>query len=207
VGVVLSGNLYDGAAGLWAIKANGGVAVVQHPEDARFPSMPKAALEKVVVDYCIPAAAIGALLTKLARDDALPSQAIAELAMSGIETRMALGEPVDDEGFENLGAPSSYACPECGAALVRIVEGCITRYRCRVGHGFDEGTLAAALDDTAEDALWTAYRVRADVARYARHLADRERAAGPSEHAAELEARASREARRANAIRRTMNVD
>ena len=44
IGVVLSGNSSDGAAGLKAIKEHGGMALVQHPEDAEMPSMPHAAL-------------------------------------------------------------------------------------------------------------------------------------------------------------------
>ncbi len=44
IGVVLSGNGSDGAAGLKAIKEHGGTSLVQHPEDAETPSMPHAAL-------------------------------------------------------------------------------------------------------------------------------------------------------------------
>jgi chemotaxis response regulator CheB len=65
-GVVLSGMLYDGTAGLWAIKNAGGVAIVQAPYDADQPSMPQSAIDNVAVDHAIPAAEIGRLLTKLA---------------------------------------------------------------------------------------------------------------------------------------------
>ena len=44
IGIVLSGNGSDGAAGLKAIKEHGGTALVQHPEGAETPSMPHAAL-------------------------------------------------------------------------------------------------------------------------------------------------------------------
>ena len=44
VGVVLSGEGSDGAAGLVAIKAHGGCALVEDPRDAPVPSMPEAAV-------------------------------------------------------------------------------------------------------------------------------------------------------------------
>jgi chemotaxis response regulator CheB len=65
-GVVLSGVLSDGTAGLWEIKDAGGVTVVQSPEDARWPAMPEVALQDVPVDHCLPAAGIGPLLAGLA---------------------------------------------------------------------------------------------------------------------------------------------
>lgn len=56
IGVILSGMLADGSAGLAAIKAAGGVALVQSPTDAEFISMPRHALERDgPVDFVGPA--------------------------------------------------------------------------------------------------------------------------------------------------------
>lgn len=62
IGVVLTGANNDGAAGLRAIKAAGGLAVVQDPATAEVPYMPQAALAATSVDYVLPLADIGALL-------------------------------------------------------------------------------------------------------------------------------------------------
>jgi two-component system chemotaxis response regulator CheB len=73
VGIVLSGSLDDGAAGLWWVKKHGGIGVVQDPSDARFPDMPRAVLEHVDVDYVLPASEIGPLLAELTGGSATPS--------------------------------------------------------------------------------------------------------------------------------------
>lgn len=66
VGVVLSGFLYDGTAGLIAIKEYGGIAIVQDPKEALAPSMPQSALEHAAVDHILPVAEIASVLVELA---------------------------------------------------------------------------------------------------------------------------------------------
>jgi two-component system, chemotaxis family, protein-glutamate methylesterase/glutaminase len=81
VGVVLTGNLNDGTAGLRAIKQANGVAVVQDPRDAEFSAMPRSALRHVAVDHCVPLAAMPALLSSLILYNAgvsHPSRAVGE---------------------------------------------------------------------------------------------------------------------------------
>ena len=53
IGVVLTGNIDDGTSGLATIKQLGGTAIVQDPNDAMYPSMPRSALTHVKVDYCL----------------------------------------------------------------------------------------------------------------------------------------------------------
>ena len=67
LGIILTGQLDDGTAGLWEIVRQGGLAVVQNPEEAEFPSMPLSALREVEVNYTLRLAEMGQLLAELAR--------------------------------------------------------------------------------------------------------------------------------------------
>jgi two-component system chemotaxis response regulator CheB len=90
-GVILTGYLDDGAAGLVAVKARGGVAIVQDPRDARAPSMPRNALEQVEPDYLLPLDRIGAALVDLAHDPVEPESQPASPPVE-IESRIAAAE-------------------------------------------------------------------------------------------------------------------
>jgi two-component system, chemotaxis family, protein-glutamate methylesterase/glutaminase len=68
VGIILSGANNDGAAGLRAVKEHGGLTIVQSPESAREPTMPKAALAATQVDYILPAEQISAILIQAAEE-------------------------------------------------------------------------------------------------------------------------------------------
>ena len=65
VGILLSGANEDGARGLEAIAAAGGLVVVQDPASAPMPTMPQAALARVAVPHVLPPAGIADLLAHL----------------------------------------------------------------------------------------------------------------------------------------------
>lgn len=157
VGVVLSGRLDDGTAGLQAIKHCGGLAVVQDPADAQQPEMPVSALAHVEVDYCVPAAQLVQTLSALVD---LPvttptPPAPVELVCEQAITRGA-GNPM--EHLNAIGHTSRFTCPECAGVLWQLDGTRPRRYRCHTGHGFTLRTLAYSQDLSTDDALWTAMR-------------------------------------------------
>jgi two-component system chemotaxis response regulator CheB len=110
VGVVLTGNLDDGTAGLYTVKKWGGVAIVQDPKDALAPAMPKSALRNVKVNHCLPLDLIGPLLVRLAMTRDIPTGK----KKSSVMTKRFM-TPKDME--KEFGLPTSFVCPECNGPL------------------------------------------------------------------------------------------
>ena len=189
IGVLLSGSLNDGAAGLRAIKQCGGLAVVQDPGEAAYTDMPLGALRHAAVDHVTPAAAIGELLARLARTPAGPTPAIPlELRL---ETAIAAQELAGMEAEDRLGTPSRFTCPECHGALWEIDDGSLLRYRCHVGHAFTAEAMFRAQAVGAEEMLWNLARAHQEHAALARRMAERERALQRNELAERLLERAT----------------
>lgn len=158
IGVVLTGALDDGTAGLLAIKRRGGVTVAQDPEDAVYPGMPRSAVDKVAVNYCLPLSGIPSLLAQLAGTPA-PDEANFPVSEElKIETGITLAESGYMESVNKLGAPSSFTCPECSGVLWELQDGELTRFRCHVGHAFSAENLLANQSEAVESALWAALR-------------------------------------------------
>ena len=160
VGVVLSGALDDGTAGLWAIKLRGGTAVVQDPEDAMHRSMPLNALDNVEVDHKLPAAEMGPLLARLTREEATPEPLIAAAEREQMEAEVAIARERDPrvEDVMQYGELSPFTCPECHGVLTMFREGNIIRFRCHTGHALSSGTLLEATTEQVEDRLMDAMR-------------------------------------------------
>ena len=170
VGVVLSGALDDGAAGLLAIKRRGGIAVVQDPQDALFPDMPQNAIAAVKVDHIAPKSEIAALLARLAREPAMETGEEVSDEMEKETEIEAMAITSDDE---KPGEPSVYGCPECGGVLWELNDGEMLRFRCRVGHGYTAEGLVSEQSEQLDLALWSAYRTLQENASLARRLMER----------------------------------
>jgi two-component system, chemotaxis family, protein-glutamate methylesterase/glutaminase len=175
-GVVLSGALDDGTAGLLAIKSRGGVALVQRPEEALYPGMPLNAIEHVQVDHVLPAAAIAEALTRLAAEPALQPSAPAPNDMK-VEVEVEAFSMQALEGG-NPGRPSAFSCPDCNGVLWEIQGGGLVRFRCRVGHAWSPESLLTQQSEALEAALWVALRSLEERAALAERLAEPARRRG-----------------------------
>lgn len=153
----MTGNLDDGTAGLWAIKKRGGTAIVQDPREALYPSMPQNALSHVDVDHCLPIAEIGPVLERLTREAAEKKGEPRSMEME-IEVKIAAEKNAVAAGVQELGQPSSYACPECHGVLLKVDEMGRSRFRCHTGHAYSFESLLADSTEATERMLWSANR-------------------------------------------------
>ena len=178
VGVVLSGTLDDGTAGLWTIKDRGGLAVVQDPDDALFAAMPRSALENVDVDARRPVAELGPVLAVLAQHPAKDAGGKSVSEELNIENRIAMEENALERGVTKLGTPSLYTCPECHGVLLQLHNQAPLRFRCHTGHAFTADALVAQASEMIEENLWNVVRAVDENLLLLRQIADQLRAAG-----------------------------
>ena len=178
-GVVLTGAQDDGTAGLLRVKAAGGVAIVQDPAEAFCPDMPRSALARVDVDYCLPIAAIATTLVALAAAPIADEQA----ALQGV--------PMAETSVETE-TPSPFTCPDCNGTIW-MKNGGVVEFRCRVGHRYSEESMVDAQRDAVEHAKWAALRALEEKADLHRRLAARTRARSHSHSRFVESARAAEE--------------
>jgi two-component system, chemotaxis family, protein-glutamate methylesterase/glutaminase len=176
IGVLLTGDLDDGTAGLAAIKECGGTVIVQDPDDAVEPSMPASALANVEVDRCLPLAQIASALVELVGSRPAPT---ARTQPERWLREQALFEGKDKmENLEAMGTPSALTCPDCGGGLWELKDTKPLRYRCHTGHGFSAGSLEGAQSEMAEHALWAGVRALHEREMLLRRLANVAQATG-----------------------------
>jgi two-component system chemotaxis response regulator CheB len=157
IGILLTGYLDDGTAGLIAIKRCEGICIVQDPNEADYPDMPKNALNQLKVDHCVGIAEMGGLLFKLmarkiSKQKAIPADIqreakIAERVLSDLAAVNSLGEQVP------------FNCPGCGGVLWKMEKGSFLRYRCHTGHAYTAAALLAEQTRKIEETMWTALRM------------------------------------------------
>jgi two-component system chemotaxis response regulator CheB len=164
MGIVLSGMLDDGAAGLLRLSQVGAVTVAQDPNEAAYPALPRASIER------------GGAQKVLVLDD------IANLIASSSDSHaMTLREVVAMQGREDEIADrqlSPFTCPNCHGTLWEITDPAGTQFRCRTGHTFTVDSLVQVSSEALDDALWAGYRALLEQADLCRRMSRRMESAG-----------------------------
>jgi two-component system chemotaxis response regulator CheB len=207
IGVILTGYLDDGAAGMAAIAQLGGTTIVQDPADALFPDMPSNVLKVVQVDHRVALSEIAPLLVRLVNAPLSHEGAVTVPDDVGIEVQIAAGMNAMEAGVETLGTPSCYACPECHGVLLQLKQASPMRFRCHTGHAYSVESLMAAIREGVGDAVWTAIRSLEESVLLMRQLADHVKQHGDDAAADRLVREADEAHRRSEVIRRLENAD
>ena len=205
-GLVLSGGLDDGTAGLAAIKAAGGVTIVQDPKEAEASSMPQNALRHVRIDHCLPVRDIAALLVRLSSGGGSHVTPLKQgCAMPGKDLEIEVQPASEKQGLLpeilELGKPSMLTCPECHGILMRLDEERGLRFRCPTGHVYTVNGLLAALEERTESALWNSVQTIEESAMLLAHMADHVALLNGGATAEEFRLSSQEALRRAQAVR------
>ena len=173
--ILLTGALDDGTAGIAAVRAAGGITIVQDPEEAFAPGMPRSAIASGMVDHVLPVRDIPVLLTALV-DEKAPDRRASAHHPHLRRMEPDLGAPhLAVHNSDRPGKPSVFTCPECHGTLWEADEAGLLRFRCRVGHIYSPETMLASQTDEVDRALWTALRTLEERAALAHKLAERAR--------------------------------
>jgi two-component system, chemotaxis family, protein-glutamate methylesterase/glutaminase len=198
IGVVLSGQLDDGTAGLAAVKECGGYAIVEDPATTPWPSMPQSALDNVAVDECLPLESIAAALARRISGPASPPHA----APPTVEHEVRINQGIEImDNLQAIATPSSLTCPDCGGGLWEVRgDKKPLRYRCHTGHAFTAQTLSHAQGQAAEHALWSSVRSLQEKEMLFHRVAEVAKVSGQTAQMAAAQAQAARVRAQADAL-------
>lgn len=203
--MILSGSLSDGSAGLVAIKARGGVTIVQDPADALIEGMPTSAIQLVEPDYVLTARDIGIQLARLdARTPSPRDAAMDEIDHAEQTIERDFSAQRDDRNPNQL---TMYTCPDCGGAIWQVESGKLLRFQCHVGHAWGPEALLGLKSDELESALWSSVRLLRERSTLSRQVAVRMRESGDAPGGAtRIEDQANLDERRSVAIREMLEM-
>ncbi len=157
IGILLTGYLDDGTSGMKAIKRCGGTCIVQDPEEAQYPAMPKNAQNNVKIDYCLPISEMGFLLYQLIPRKLRKSKPVPKDIL--IEAKIAERVLSDLTSVNKLGDQVPFNCPGCGGVLWKVEKDSNLRFRCHTGHAYTAASLLAEQSNKIEETMWTALRM------------------------------------------------
>jgi two-component system chemotaxis response regulator CheB len=156
IGIVLTGLLDDGTAGMSIIKRAGGITIIQNPDEADYPDMPLSVLENVEVDYVESLSKMGILLSEIIANTEPKEVEVPFDILQETKIDLRVSTRVDNLAmFEK----SEINCPDCGGGLYLTQKEHPPHYRCHVGHSYTENELLIRMAEVMESTFWTALRM------------------------------------------------
>lgn len=156
IGIILTGMLDDGTAGMSNIKRAGGIAIVQDPNEADYPDMPLSVVDTVEVDFIESLSKMGVLLKEIIANTEPQKVTVPEDILVEARIDQRVSTRIDDlTQFEK----SEINCPDCGGGLHIIQKEHPTHYRCHVGHSFTDRELLIRVSEVMENTFWTSLRM------------------------------------------------
>ncbi|MBW4419962.1 MAG: chemotaxis protein CheB [Myxacorys californica WJT36-NPBG1] len=174
IGVILSGMLDDGTAGLKLIKAHGGIAIVQDPSEALFDGMVSSAIKNVKVDAILRLSDLAAQLVVLSQNPVEEDNSMSNNLEQEAEL-VAQSKAELEQGEHPETSPSMVTCPDCGGVLWELRSNGLIRYRCHAGHAYSSDSLLSEQADLVETSLWSAVRALEEKAALAERMAKQAR--------------------------------
>jgi two-component system, chemotaxis family, protein-glutamate methylesterase/glutaminase len=202
IGVIVSGMLDDGTAGLREIRARGGWALVQQPAEAAFPSMPESAIASVDVDFVLPAAGLAERIEELVSSPTTRAAEPAQAPGPALDPYLSEGD-----GPAPPGMRTDITCPVCGGVLWEELERRLTMYRCRSGHAYSADSLLAAQGEGLDSAVWAPIRILTERGALLRRLGARAAHQGRDRSARWFQEQADEALRRAAEMRRAADAN
>ena len=159
IGIILTGLLNDGCAGMSAIQRSGGYCIVQDPKEAPFSDMPNAIINLIKPDFIISVNKMGKAIKSVISNQKKAKKDMRIPPDVALEAKLAQRAVSSMEELDELGKKSFFGCPDCGGSMWNISQGGLERYRCHIGHSYTEKELLISQTKALEDTFWVALRL------------------------------------------------
>ncbi len=94
------------------LNGSGGISIVQEPADAEFDDMPRNVINRVDVDYRVPATDIPYVIQDLSSKPSPAEVLVPDDVKLEVKITERMNATIDE--LTKIGSHSDYSCPDCG---------------------------------------------------------------------------------------------